>query len=103
MLPPGAAPLDRELPGVARVFPAVPPAPGREWLPLLCDTLRLPFSLRAEGGRRRGAEFDPGRGVGVFGRPFAPGRGVGVLRVGDRPAGLPLLGPPCGLNVPSSA
>lgn len=46
------------------------------------------FSLRADGGRRLCAEpEEPGRGVGVFGRPLAPGRGVGDLRVGLRPEG----------------
>jgi hypothetical protein len=47
---------------------------------------RLPFSLRALGGRLLGGRpLLPGRGVGVFGRPLLPGRGVGVLRVGLRP------------------
>jgi len=64
-----------------RALPCMPGAlPGR-WL------TRLPFSLRALGGRLLCAELLLGRGVGVFGRPFAPGRGVGVLRVGLRDAG----------------
>ena len=89
---PGLLLPERELPGAGREFGGAPLA-GRA---LTCP-LRLPFSLRAEGGRLLAAtELDEGpRGVGVFGRPLAPGRGVGVLRVGERPAGPLLLDPPC--------
>ena len=88
---PGLEPCVRALPIPAllalggRVTPDAPPD-SRPFMWLV----RLPFSFLAEGGRRRGAELLPGRGVGVFGRPLAPGRGVGVFRVGLRPLGPPL-------------
>jgi len=85
-----AAACGRALPIVAlfcgRALPMPAPLPGRG-----APTLRLPFSLRADGGRLFlfACELD-GRGVGVFGRPLLPGRGVGVLRVGLRAAGVSL-------------
>ena len=61
-----------------------PPAPLADGV----RPFRIPFSLRAEGGRLLCALPElPGRGVGVLGRPLTPGRGVGDLRVGLRPAG----------------
>ena len=68
------------------------PLPGR-WL-----ILRLPFSLRALGGRLLCAELLLGRGVGVLGRPLEPGRGVGVLRVGLRAEGVSLAYPGSGIE-----
>lgn len=89
---PGLLLPERELPGCCRELGGAPEL-GRA----LTWPLREPFSLRADGGRRRAAEeLEEGpRGVGVLGRPLAPGRGVGVLRVGLRPGGpLPPPEPP---------
>mmetsp|Transcript_50350 Transcript_50350/g.100270 ORF Transcript_50350/g.100270 Transcript_50350/m.100270 type:complete len:282 (-) Transcript_50350:465-1310(-) len=92
-----APPCGRALPICEFCGRALPmPVAGRApfvWL------LRLPFSLRAEGGRLLWAALADGRGVGVFGRPLLPGRGVGVLRVGLRAAGVSLTYPGSGIEL----